>query len=45
MAMYRKHGEDYVVDVENVWPLVPITDEAYRAWLAQSNKPLEQDEE
>jgi hypothetical protein len=43
--MYRKHGVNYVVDVQNVWPLIPVTDEAYQAWLAQGNKPLEQDEE
>lgn len=40
--MYRKHGTDYVVDVDNVFPLIPITDEAYQAWLAQGNTPLEQ---
>ena len=44
MTMYRKHSEEYVVDVENVWPLIPITDNEYQAWLAKGNKPLEQDE-
>jgi hypothetical protein len=42
--MYRKHGNDYVVHIDNVWPLIPITDKAYQAWLAQGNKPLEQTE-
>ena len=45
MTMYRKHGEEFVVDVENVWPLIPITDKKYQAWLAEGNKPLEQNEE
>ena len=40
--MYRKHGEDFVVDVENVWPMIPINDPAYQEWLAQGNVPLEQ---
>ena len=42
---YRKHGEEYVVDVDNVWPLIPITNEEYQAWLKQGNQPLEQDKE
>jgi len=42
---YRKHGEKYVVDVDNVWPLISIEDEDYQAWLAQGNKPLEQNKD
>ena len=42
---YRKHENDYVVDANNVWPLIPITDEAYQAWLAQGNVPLKQNDE
>jgi len=41
--MYRKHGEDFVVDVDNVWPMIPVTDPDYQDWLAQGNAPLEQD--
>ena len=41
--MYRKHGEDFVVDVENVWPVIPISDSDYEEWLAKGNTPLEQD--
>jgi len=41
---YRKHDDDHVVDVKNVWPLIPITDEAYQAWLAEGNEPLEREE-
>lgn len=44
-TMYRKHGEEFVVDINNVWPLIPITDEAYQEWLKQGNQPLEQDKE
>jgi hypothetical protein len=39
--MYRKHDSEHVVDVDNVWPLIPITDETYQAWLAAGNVPLE----
>lgn len=41
-SMYRKHGTDFVVDVENVWPLIPVDDVDYLAWLAAGNVPLEQ---
>ena len=40
--MYRKHGTDCVVDVDNVWPLISDTDPIYLAWLAAGNTPLEQ---
>jgi len=43
--MYRKHGAEHVVDVDNVWPLIPIDDETYQEWLAAGNVPLEQGEE
>jgi hypothetical protein len=43
-TMYRKHGTDYVVDIDNVWPMIPIDDPTYQAWLAAGNVPLEQDE-
>ena len=43
--IYRKHGEEYVVVVNKVWPLIPITDETYQKWLTEGNKPLEQSEE
>jgi hypothetical protein len=42
--MYRKHGEDFVVDVENVWPMIPVNDPNYQAWLAEGNVPLEQND-
>lgn len=42
--IYRKHDADHVVNVANVWPLIPITDETYQGWLAAGNVPLEQDE-
>lgn len=42
-TMYRKHDSEYVVDVDNVWPLIPVADETYQAWLAASNQPLERD--
>ena len=42
--MYRKHDENFVVDVENVWPMIPVDDPEYQKWLAQGNKPLEQTE-
>lgn len=42
-TMYRKHDSEYVVDVDNVWPLIPVTDETYQAWLAAGNQPLERD--
>ena len=42
---YRKHDESHVVDIDNVWPLIPIDDPGYQAWLAQGNKPIEQEEE
>lgn len=44
-TMYRKHGPDYVVDINNVWPLIPINNETYQEWLAAGNVPLEQEEE
>jgi hypothetical protein len=43
--MYRKHGTDFVVDVENVWPLIPIDDPAYLAWVGSGNRTIEQNEE
>lgn len=43
--IYRKHGEEYVVDINNVWPLISITDETYQKWVSEGNKPLEQSEE
>lgn len=42
---YRKHDDEHVVDTNNVWPLIPVTDEKYQAWLAEGNQPLEQEEE
>jgi hypothetical protein len=42
--MYRKHGEDFVVNVDIVWPLIPLNDLEYQQWLAEGNAPLEQDE-
>jgi len=45
IEMYRKHGEEYVVDVNNVWPLIPVTNQVYQEWLAKGNKPLEQNED
>jgi hypothetical protein len=42
-TMYRKHDSEHVVDVVNVWPLIPITDETYQAWLAAGNVPPERD--
>lgn len=44
-SMYRKHGTDFVVDVENVWPLISVSDPTYQAWLAAGNQPLEQNED
>lgn len=44
VRMYRKHDEDHVVDVDNVWPLIPVTDESYQTWLVNGNAPLEEDE-
>jgi len=44
VRMYRKHGKGHVVDVDNVWPIVPVTDGAYLEWLAEGNSPIEQDE-
>ena len=47
---YRKHGNNYVVDIDNVWNpaytdcLIPLDDPTYQAWLALGNLPLEQDE-
>lgn len=47
---YRKHGQDYVVDIENVWNptyencLIPLDDPTYQAWLALGNIPLEQND-
>jgi len=47
---YRKHGQNYVVDIENVWNptyenyLIPIDDLTYQAWLALGNIPLEQND-
>ena len=38
-------NKEYVVDVNKVWPLIPITDETYQKWLSEGNKPLEQSEE
>lgn len=43
--MYRKHGPDYVVDIDNVWPLISVSDPTYQAWLAAGNQPLEQDDD
>jgi len=43
-SMYRKHDEHHVVDVDLVWPLIPIDDETYQQWLADGNVPLEIDE-
>lgn len=45
VKMYRKHGDDFVVDVDQVWPMIPVNDPEYQQWLAQGNVPLEQDEE
>lgn len=42
-TMYRKHDSEHVVDVDNVWPLIPVADETYQAWLAAGNQPLERD--
>jgi len=42
--MYRKHGEDYVYLIEDVWPLIPVEDPDYQEWLAAGNTPLEQGE-
>lgn len=42
--MYRKHDADHVVDVENVWPLIPLDDPEYQKWLDEGNVPLEQNE-
>ena len=49
-SMYRKHGTDYVVDIENVWDstyencLIPLDDPTYQEWLALGNIPLEQND-
>jgi len=43
--MYRKHDPKHVVDVDNVWPLIPVTDEIHQAWLAAGNVPLEREAE
>jgi hypothetical protein len=44
VKMYRKHGENFVVDVDQVWPIIPVNDPDYQAWLTEENVPLEQDE-
>jgi hypothetical protein len=43
--MYRKHDINHVVQVDNVWPLVSVSDPTYQAWIAAGNTPLEQDED
>jgi hypothetical protein len=43
--IYRKHDADHVVNVDNVWPLIPITSPEYVAWLANGNTPIEQNQE
>lgn len=43
-TMYRKHDQNHVVDVENVWPLIPIDDPTYQSWLDAGNQPLEREE-
>jgi hypothetical protein len=44
VKMYRKHGDDFVVDVDQVWPMIPVNDTEYQQWLAQGNVPLEQND-
>jgi hypothetical protein len=44
LKMYRKHDEDFVANVDNVWPLIPLDDPEYQQWLAEGNVPLEQNE-
>ena len=42
--MYRKHDDNFVVDVNCVWPLISVSNPEYQKWLAEGNIPLEQDE-
>lgn len=41
--MYRKHDDEHVVKVDDVWPLIPIDDQKYQEWVAAGNTPLNRD--
>ncbi len=43
VKMYRKHGDDFVVDVDQVWPMIPVNDTEYQQWLALGNVPLDKE--